>query len=156
MRYEMGEKWRMLKQRIDPKTKYARVMLKGGRSLSVHRLILETFVGICPAGLECCHGDGSRAKNSLDNLRWDTSAANAADRDSHGRTFRGEQNHNSKLSSEKVCAIHAAAKAGVRQVDIASEHGVTSSHVARILKGQRWAHLRPKSNSSANPQSGLW
>ena len=29
----------------------------------VHRLVLETFVGPCPGGMECCHANG----NSLDN-----------------------------------------------------------------------------------------
>lgn len=45
----------------------------------IHRLVLEAFVGPCPAGLECCHNDGDRGNATLRNLRWDTRAANTLD-----------------------------------------------------------------------------
>lgn len=45
----------------------------------VHRLVLESFVGPCPAGLEGCHGDGDKRNNSIENLRWDTHQANMDD-----------------------------------------------------------------------------
>ncbi len=60
--------------------------------LYVHRLVLEAFVGPCPAGMEGCHNDGDRANNRLDNLRWDTSKNNHADRLEHGTDTRGEKN----------------------------------------------------------------
>jgi hypothetical protein len=34
----------------------------------VHRLVLETFVGSCPAGMEACHNNGIRTDNRLENL----------------------------------------------------------------------------------------
>lgn len=46
----------------------------------VHRLVLEAFVGPCPAGMECCHGDSDRSNNALSNLRWDTHQANCLER----------------------------------------------------------------------------
>lgn len=46
----------------------------------VSRLILETFVGPCPPGMEACHGpDPDRSNNRLDNLKWDTHANNMKD-----------------------------------------------------------------------------
>lgn len=45
----------------------------------VHRLVLETFVGPCPVGMESCHNNGDKNDNRVENLRWDTSAANKAD-----------------------------------------------------------------------------
>jgi hypothetical protein len=50
----------------------------------VHRLVLETFVGPCPDGMECCHNNGDPADNRLENLRWDTLSSNAYDRVEHG------------------------------------------------------------------------
>lgn len=51
----------------------------------IHRLVLETFVGPCPPGMEGCHfPDPSPANNRLDNLRWDTHIANMADAKAHG------------------------------------------------------------------------
>jgi len=46
---------------------------------SVHRLVLETFVGLPPEGMECWHHDGNPANNQLENLRWDTHSANMRD-----------------------------------------------------------------------------
>jgi hypothetical protein len=51
----------------------------------VHRVVLETFVGPCPDGMECCHNDDVKTNNRLDNLRWDTHDANVADKVKNGR-----------------------------------------------------------------------
>lgn len=66
---------------------------KGGESVQfyVHRLVLLTFVGDCPRGMETCHNNGVRDDNRLENLRWDTKSANVADTISHGM-----HNHDSK------------------------------------------------------------
>lgn len=50
----------------------------------VHRLVLETFVGPCPEGMECCHNDGNHLNNTLSNLRWDTKSSNILDQVQHG------------------------------------------------------------------------
>lgn len=51
----------------------------------VHRLVLETFRGPRPDGMEGCHNDGNPANNHIDNLRWDTKSSNALDRRRHGK-----------------------------------------------------------------------
>lgn len=48
-------------------------------SIAVHRLVLETFVGLRPEGLVGCHYDDDKSNNYLTNLRWDTQASNIAD-----------------------------------------------------------------------------
>lgn len=45
----------------------------------VHRLVLETFIGPCPEGMEACHGKQGHRVNQLSNLRWDTYRNNALD-----------------------------------------------------------------------------
>lgn len=50
----------------------------------VHHLVLEAFVGPCPAGLEGCHNNGVSDDNRLINLRWDTRSANQLDAVRHG------------------------------------------------------------------------
>lgn len=52
---------------------------------AVHVLVLEEFVGLCPPGMESCHGDGDTQNNWLTNLRWDTPTNNNADKIKHGR-----------------------------------------------------------------------
>ncbi|WP_341258240.1 NUMOD4 motif-containing HNH endonuclease [Gordonia malaquae] len=52
---------------------------------TVHRLVLESFVGPRPDGMEACHNDSDGTNNHLQNLRWDTRKENAADRVRAGR-----------------------------------------------------------------------
>lgn len=47
---------------------------------TVHRMVLETFVGPRPDGKEACHGDSNGRNNYLSNLRWGTRKENAEDR----------------------------------------------------------------------------
>lgn len=75
---------------------YLRVTLSHlGRSIqvSVHRVVLEAFVGPCPAGMEACHANGVRNDNHLENLRWDTKLSNAADRTKHGHDWQRGKTH---------------------------------------------------------------
>lgn len=59
----------------------------------VHTMVLETFRGPCPPGMEGLHGpDPDTLNNELSNLRWGTKKENAADRDKCGRTARGLRN----------------------------------------------------------------
>lgn len=69
------------------RTGHRRVRLLDGereRWALVHVLVLEAFVGSCPPGMECCHGDGDPDNNRLSNLRWDTHRANMLDAVRHG------------------------------------------------------------------------
>ena len=50
------------------------------RVARVHRLVLEAFIGPCPAGMEACHEDDDPTNNTLANLRWDTPSENQFDR----------------------------------------------------------------------------
>lgn len=68
---------------------YLTVRLKG-KTFTVHRLVLNAFVGPCPDGFAACHNDGNKLNNSAGNLRWDTYQANNADRAKHGTWPRRE------------------------------------------------------------------
>lgn len=47
---------------------------------SVHRLVLEAFIGPCPEGMEACHyPDHDKTNNRPENLRWATRDANMED-----------------------------------------------------------------------------
>lgn len=48
-------------------------------TIGIHRLVLLAFVGPCPEGTEACHENGDGSDNRLENLRWDTHAANVQD-----------------------------------------------------------------------------
>lgn len=50
----------------------------------VHRLVLESHVGLPADGTVTCHNDGDATNNRVENLRWDTPSENGYDRVRHG------------------------------------------------------------------------
>lgn len=52
---------------------------------TVHSLVLESFTGPCPPGMEALHRNGVRTDCRLANLKWGTSVENKADILRHGR-----------------------------------------------------------------------
>lgn len=113
----------------------------GGRTVraSVHTLVMEAFVGPCPAGLEVCHGDGDGHNNRLANLRHDTKPANARDRDGHLTHQRGQQNPSAKLSDADAVELRRLRATGVKLSVLAERFGVRESTVSRIANGVRRA-----------------
>lgn len=78
----------------------------------VHHIVLNTFVGPCPEGMEGCHWDGDCANNCLANLRWDTRWANQQDSIRHGTKVdppaqRRGSNARSWLNEDDVRCIRA-------------------------------------------------
>lgn len=91
---KFGSLWTVL--RPSPgKRGYLRVaMSRDGKTHRrlVHRVVLEAFRGQCPVGMEARHvNDNNTANNAIDNLAWGTRLENAADRDRHGTTARGDR-----------------------------------------------------------------
>lgn len=120
------------------------------RQAKVHRLVLEAFVGPCPRGMEARHLDGDRANNRLSNLQWGTHAKNIADRCLvHKTTARGERHGRAKLTIAEVKRIHVLRAKGFLQREIAAQIGITQAHVSRVLGGENWAHLRPRSRGAS-------
>ena len=115
------------------------VLFRNGirRTMAVHRLILETFVGPCPPGMEACHNDGDKLNNRLDNLRWDTRSANSFDAVRHG-TAGGERNGNAKLKKEQVIAIRHDDRTPQK---IANDYGISRSAIRLIKQRRTWQEL---------------
>ena len=145
--------------------KYLRIY-HHGQKYRVHRLILETFVGPCPPGMEACHGNGIRTDNRLENLRWDTRKANCADAVRHGTcpglgSRFGEVNPAAKLTHDQVSLIRAAYADGAgTQKDFADMFGVAPSTIAALLSGHNWPaepsqpEPKPERKSPAMPRIG--
>lgn len=124
---------------------YCRVTLcKDGQHTRkmIHVLVLEAFIGPCPEGMECCHRDGSRSNNRVDNLRWGTKKENASDRDGHGRTFRGESQWNAKMTEEKVREVrllYATGKYLLRE--LGERFDVHLNVIHSIIHERTWKHV---------------
>lgn len=112
-----------------------------GQTISVHRLVLEAFVGPRPSGMEACHWDGDCKNNRLSNLRWDTHQSNMEDDCRNGvvrRLPRGEAHSRAKLVEEDVRAIRAEPHfSGVNPM-LAKCFGVSRGQISSIRNSVTW------------------
>lgn len=106
----------------------------------VHGLVLETYVGFRPKGMECRHLDGNPKNNKLKNLKWGTRLENEADRTRHGRRdCRGERGTNVKLNSLQVRIIRRLLEFNIlRQREIAELFNISRRAISHIKCKQSW------------------
>ena len=110
-------------------------------TVKVHRLVLTTFVGPCPDGMECRHIDGNKENNHVSNLVWGTSSENHHDKMSHGTTNRGEKCSRAKLTEKDVLAIRERAANGENLASIANDFPVNQEAIYKIVFRKRWKHV---------------
>jgi hypothetical protein len=104
----------------------------------VHILILETYVGPCPPGLEGCHKDDNKSNNSVTNLRWDTHVNNCADRRRNGNHIGSR-----KLTDEQVLKIREMCIIyNMQQKYVAKLFDITPGLVYQIVNYKIWQHLK--------------
>ena len=124
---------------------YQRVTLcKNGKVYfkSIHRLVLETFVGPCPKGMEACHNDGNPANNQLNNLRWDTHKENGKDMIRHETSPKGENHGMAKLKEQDVrMIIYIYRTREFSQREIGKMFGVTHITVRNIVNKKTWKYI---------------
>jgi hypothetical protein len=123
-----------------------RVQLSAGKrgcfvNRFVHHLALESFVGLRPDGMVACHQNDVPGDNQLENLRWDTPLANAADALRNGRIAKGSEASGAKLSDEDVVAIRALRRRGKSQEEVGALFGVHRSTISLIGLGKTWRDL---------------
>lgn len=89
--------------------------------------------------MESCHNNGVRSDCRLENLRYDTAVANAADRVRHGTALQGQRHHQASLTDEQVREIRTRHSALVNAL---SEHFNVKPQVVRdIVNRKTWRHM---------------
>lgn len=113
------------------------------KTMSVHQLVLEAFVGPCPTGMEVRHfPDRNPANNHLDNLRYGTPKDNAADRVIHGTASQGERHYKAKLTEHNIQHIRQlCAEKKQTLTEIASLFGVSADTISNIRSRKTWRHV---------------
>lgn len=117
---------------------------------TLHALVIESFIGPAPDGMECCHNNGIKSDCRLENLRWDTRQENAKDKYKHGTVLNGSKNPSAKLHEQDVIEI-------LRSVgtcaEIAGRYGVSDVLIGNIRRGKSWPHVpRPDSGARESKQ----
>lgn len=120
---------------------------QGQRSVGIHLLLLDAYVGPRPNGLETRHLDGNPENYSLANICYGTRKANASDRVRHGRQ-RGTE----ILTEAEVRKIRRLRANGATFVAIAKRYGISETCAAYAAKGKTYARVEferttPRANS---------
>lgn len=108
------------------------------KRLSVHRVVLEAFIGPCPDGMEALHGDGGPYDNRLQNLRWGTRTENCNDKWAQGSMPHGELHHKTTLNKCQVLAIRQDKRP---LSEISKEYKISKSCISAIKNKRTWAWL---------------
>lgn len=106
------------------------------------RVILESFFGPCPDGMEACHGNGEKEDNRLRNLRWDTRGANLRDVVAHGTLCAGSRHGNAKLNEPAVREAKRMIALGVKPAAIGKRFNVDQATICDIKAGRTWTHVK--------------
>lgn len=124
---------------------YMRVVLYNeetqAKSIEVHVLVLEAFVGPRPRGLLGLHRDDNGHNNWLDNLYWGTFQDQETDRVRNGGRVRGETNGNAKLTGLDVLDMRKRHLEGESVQGIADLFGVSWRAARNAITGQTWSHI---------------
>ena len=137
--------WRRYMRFERCKGDYWRVIFANRKRVMLHVLVLTSFTGKCPDGMESAHIDGDPTNNELSNLEWKTRIGNWDDRKRHMRERYercGEYNRNAKLTPKDVLRIREMMSNGFSGVRVARVFGLSASSVYSIRNGKTWSHVK--------------
>lgn len=129
------------------RSQYVQVQLvgpRGRRRVRVHTIVLEVFVGPCPAGMETRHLNDVGTDNRLTNLVWGTCLANKRDGIRNGRIKKGSEHPCAMLDEKVVATIKRLLLAGRSGNALAKQFRVSRGTIYSIKYGQNWAHVKPE------------
>ncbi len=125
-----------------------------GRTVKVHRLAYETFVGAIPAGANVMHSCDQPSCINPAHLKLGTRRDNMRDCAAKGRHFLqrnpsatplpqhiGSDNALSKLTDAEVVAIRQLLSVGQSVSRVAGSFGVSDNCIRNIKRGKSWKHL---------------
>ena len=114
-----------------------------GKTQFVHHLVLETFVGPRPNGMQARHfPDRNPANNAITNLSWATPKENQGDRVVHGTHCRGSRCYAAKLTEDQVRQIRAEyAAGGISQRLLARKFGISQGPLSAIVLRKSWVDV---------------
>jgi hypothetical protein len=148
--WTLGPRWRRLKPAIN-RDGYPIVEIRG-KTLRVHHLILKSFIGPRPEGMQACHVNDDPQDNRLSNLKWGTARENVADARLNGRLviniFMYDQYPKAKLNPDKAREIRRRHAAGETHGLLAREFRVDPKTIWHIVRNLRWRHVSDASGDT--------
>ena len=127
--YDRLVKGKLLKPGAQKKSGHLSVVLGHGEAgRQVHELVMSTFIGPRPEGMDICHADGDPTNNRLSNLRYDTRSNNNLDVLRQGKILK-------KLTHKQIMSIYNAPKDRTA-TSLAKEYGISLTCASRIRRGE--------------------
>lgn len=120
------------------------------KSVRVHRLVAEVFIGPCPAGMVVNHKDGNKQNNQAENLEYVTSTENnihalktglRKPADMRGRVPHGENHLRAtitKADADKIRELRAKTGYGPRK--LSKMTGISTGIISGILYRNNWKY----------------
>ena len=109
---------------------------------SVSRTVLEAFRGPCPSGMEAAHfPDRDTRNNRLENLHWETKAANESHKSIHGTRRVGSKSNLAKLNEQQIIEIRKRYANGETTGAIGRSLGTDHRNIWLIVTHKTWRHL---------------
>jgi hypothetical protein len=107
----------------------------------VHAVVLETFVGPRPEGMECRHLNDIKTDNRAENLCWGTKTENHEDqRYNKGYVdISGSRNPKAKIRIEDVKLLKSGRDFTLEEKkEIARRNNITLQSIYKIIRGETW------------------
>ncbi len=118
----------------------ARIKVEG-----IHRIVLAAHTKMMPKGrngIVCCHKNGNKRDNRLENLEWKSPLANMLDKNKHGTMPKGEGSHYAKITEKQALEIIQRLEKGEAPMKIASDFPQVGPNVIySIRKKESWKHI---------------
>jgi hypothetical protein len=113
------------------------------KSVKLHQIVLESFVGPCSPGEQVRHLNGFKAHNHLPNLCWGTALENAQDRSDHGthKPPCGEKHYRSIFNESHIQAIRYLFSIGFRIATLARMYKAGHPHICHVVYRRSWKHV---------------
>jgi HNH endonuclease len=111
------------------------------RSVLVHTLVAEAFLGPKPDGMEVNHKNADRSDPSADNLEYVTHRENIQHASALGLIPKGMAHRKAKITDDDVREIRALRKAGLSHIEIAKRFPIKPPAVCQIVNRKLWRHV---------------
>lgn len=139
--YTGKEFYRKVPERILKPAQYCKnghlslILRRGTQGQPVHQLVMKTFIGEIPEGMEVLHRNGNPKDNRLENLRYGTRTENILDVYYQGGKWR-------KLSIDDVDAIRFGLVCGIKGCELAKMFEVSDKTISSIKRGRTFVWLK--------------
>lgn len=119
---------------------YGRIKING-KYHSAHRVSYIIFNGEIPEGMSVLHSCDNPGCVNPKHLHLGTQADNMREMAERGRSQRGENHNNSKLTNKQVIDIRKKYELGLSQTVIGKEYNISNRYVSMIVNKKRWKHI---------------